>query len=480
MAQRISKTVVDVGQPMHGSVPSFGNGVEPPQDVLQALPAAVYTTDAAGRLTFYNEAAAKLWGSRPELGSAQWCGSWRLFWPDGRPMPHDECPMAIALKQGRALKGAEAVAERPDGSRVPFLAYPTPLRDAAGAITGAVNMLVDISERKLAEISKQLLAAIVESSDDVIVSKDLNGTITSWNRGAERVFGYTSEEAVGKPIMMLIPPDRQAEEAVILDRIRRGERVDHYETVRRRKDGGLVDVALTVSPVRNIEGRVVGASKIARDITERKRFHEKQSLLLREMNHRIKNLFALASGLVSLSARAARTPGDLAKAILERLRALSYAHELTLPLLTEEQEKFDRQTTLQALLCAIVSPYVNVMHECDDRITTSGPDVPIGGKAATGLALLLHEFATNAVKYGALSAPQGRVKVDWSLHNGELLLQWEEHGGPLLSGPPEAEGFGSVLTRATVELQLGGRISRDWKRDGLVIQLSVPRGRLAT
>jgi PAS domain S-box-containing protein len=110
----------------------------------------------------------------------------------------------------------------------------------------------------------QRLAAIVESSDDVILSKGLDGIITSWNRGAERVFGYTAEEAVGQPVTMLMPPDRVNEESGILARIRRGERIDHYETVRRRKDGTLLDISLTVSPIRDSRGRIIGASKIPR------------------------------------------------------------------------------------------------------------------------------------------------------------------------------------------------------------------------
>ena len=130
--------------------------------LLKALPTAVYTTDAAGRITFYNDAAVALWGCRPELGKSEWCGSWRLYWPDGRPMPHDECPMAIALKEKRLISGAEAVAERPDGTRVPFLAYPTPLWDETGTLVGAVNTLVDITDRKKAEEAAQRLAAIVE------------------------------------------------------------------------------------------------------------------------------------------------------------------------------------------------------------------------------------------------------------------------------------------------------------------------------
>jgi len=119
--------------------------------LIQALPAAIYVTDADGRITFYNEAAAALWGCRPMLGSSEFCGSWKLYWPDGTPLPHDQCPMALALKEGRPIRNMEAVAERPDGTRVPFIPYPTPLFNADGVLVGAVNMLVDISERKRVE-----------------------------------------------------------------------------------------------------------------------------------------------------------------------------------------------------------------------------------------------------------------------------------------------------------------------------------------
>ena len=124
-----------------------GNG----NSLLEVLPAALYTTDAEGRITFYNEAAAALWGCRPELGKSEFCGSWKLYWADGAPLPHDECPMALALKERRSIRGLEAVAERPDGTRVPFIPYPTPLFDASGALTGAVNILIDITDRKQVE-----------------------------------------------------------------------------------------------------------------------------------------------------------------------------------------------------------------------------------------------------------------------------------------------------------------------------------------
>ena len=125
--------------------------------LLEALPAAVYTTDAEGRITFYNEAAVALWGHRPELGQDHWCGSWKLCRTDGTPLPHDQCPMALALKENRPIRGVEAVAERPDGTRVQFVPYPTPLHDASGALLGAVNMLVDVTDRKREEERQALL-----------------------------------------------------------------------------------------------------------------------------------------------------------------------------------------------------------------------------------------------------------------------------------------------------------------------------------
>ena len=241
------------------------------RQLVHSLPAAVYTTDAEGRVTLFNEAAVALWGRKPEIGKDLWCGSYRIFNPDGTALPADQCPMAITLKQGRAIRGREILIERPDGSRRNILPYPEPVFNASGKIMGAVNMLVDITERKQWEEALRRLAAIVESADDAIIGKDLNGVITSWNDSARRIFGYTASEVIGKPVTILIPEERHDEEPRILESVRKGEPVHHYETIRQRKDGTLIEISLTVSPVKDADGRIIGASKIARDITERKR-----------------------------------------------------------------------------------------------------------------------------------------------------------------------------------------------------------------
>jgi PAS domain S-box-containing protein len=268
------------------------------REMIDALPAAIYTTDAEGRLTHFNPAAAEFSGRVPEVGTDQWCVSWKMFRSDGTPLPHDQCPMAIALKEGRTMDGIEAIAERPDGTRVWFTPYPRPLHDAEGKIAGGINMLVDITQRKQAERTSGLLAAIVDSSDDAIVSKSLDGIITSWNGSAERLFGYTAEEAIGQHISLIIPPDHLDEEVTILESLKRGKRVDHFETVRLRKDGRRLDISLTISPVRDSSGLIVGASKVARNVTERKQIER----TLRESEERFRAIVETTPECVKLVA----------------------------------------------------------------------------------------------------------------------------------------------------------------------------------
>ncbi len=315
------------------------------------------------------------------------------------------------------------------------------------------------------------LAAIVESSDDAIVSKSLGGVITTWNKGAERLFGYTADEAVGRPITIVIPTDRLDEEPAILARIQVGERVDHFETIRRRKDGTLIDISLTISPIRDRNGKIIGASKIARDISERKRAAEHQDLLMREMHHRVKNLFAITGSIITLASRTAKSTAELAAGMKDRLMALSRAHEMTLPSLGAETVSAAR-TTLFQLVANILAPY-----ERDGAIAwrLSGDDVEVNGNKITNLALLFHEFATNAAKYGALSVEEGKLDITVLMKGEALEIVWlESHGPRPAAADIRSAGFGSRLEQI-IGQSLELDISREWMADGLSIRLSLPR-----
>ena len=429
--------------------------------IVDELPAAIYVTDAIGRITYFNEAAATLWGHRPSIGTSEWCGSWKLFWPDGRVLPHGECPMAIAIKEKRIVRGREAIAERPDGTRVPFEPYPTPLFDASGDLIGAVNMLIDITDRKRAEEVKQRLASIVQFSDDAIISKSLKGKIESWNAGAERIFGYTASEAVGQSVEMLIPADRLDEEPEIINRIRRGERIEHYETVRRRKDGSLIDISLTVSPIMDADGRVISASKIARDITERKRTEAHISVLAREAEHRAKNVLATVQAIVHLTE--AETVADYKTAVEGRVQALANVHTLFVKSHWSGAELHD-------LVTKELAPY---RKGDGTRVAIDGPAFALEPDTAQTIAVVVHELTTNAIKYGALSVIEGRIVVSWTLNNsGRLVLRWTETGGPAVSTPMR-KGVGTRVIASMIK-QAGGEIRSDWHPTGLLCEISIP------
>ena len=254
------------------------------RSLVELLPVGVYTCEApSGRITSYNARAVELWGRAPRLDddAERYFGSHRVLRSDGSLLRHEDTPTARAVREGRAARDEEVVIERADKSRITVCVNVDPIFDEAGRIVEAISVFYDATSVRRSGDESARLAAIVESSDDAIISKDLNGMIMTWNAGAERLFGYTASEAVGRPVTMLIPSNRDNEEPEILERVRRGERVDHYETVRRRKDGALLNISLTVSPIFDSTGNVTGASKIARDITGSKQATERIEELLR-------------------------------------------------------------------------------------------------------------------------------------------------------------------------------------------------------
>ncbi len=238
------------------------------QSLIEDSPLAIYTSDQDGRLTYFNSAAVQLWGRVPVMGEDFWSGPWRIHFPDGRPMNLSDSPMAKALHQIARFENQEIVIERPDQTFKRLLVFAIPTFDDQGTFSGTQNTFVDITAKTSYETKQSVLSAIVESSDDAIISKDLNGIISSWNQGAQRIFGYTETEVIGKPVSILIPTERLKEEDNILGQIRQGNKVKHFETIRMTKIGKLIPISLTVSPVKDVSGNIIGASKIARDITE--------------------------------------------------------------------------------------------------------------------------------------------------------------------------------------------------------------------
>ncbi len=234
--------------------------------IVESAADAIISEDLRGVIQSWNGGAERTFGYRASEVVGQPIS---VLFPAERRA--EEAEILARIGRGERIEHYETVRLTKSGRLLDVSLTVSPLRDAAGTVIGASKIVRDVSNRRRLDDSRARLAAIVESSDDAIVSKDLQGTIRSWNRGAERIFGYASAEAVGRSILMLIPDDRQAEEREILAKIARGERIDHYETIRRTKDGRAIDVSLTISPLRDAEGSIVGASKIARDITERKR-----------------------------------------------------------------------------------------------------------------------------------------------------------------------------------------------------------------
>jgi two-component system CheB/CheR fusion protein len=314
------------------------------ENLITALPAAVYTTDAQGRITFFNPACVDLAGRTPEIGTDAWCIGSRLYHPDATPMAHDTSPMAAALKENREIRGEEILVERPDGTRTPILTFPTPLRDLEGHVIGGVNMLIDVSQQK--------------------------------------------------------------------------EAAQH------------------------------------------------QQLLINELNHRVKNTLAMVQAIASQSFRTASSMAKARQAFDARLKALSQAHDI----LTAESWT---GTTLAKIVSSAIAAYCP-----DDRCVAGGPDVRLSPKAAVALAMVLHELATNAVKYGALSNDKGRVTIEWTVDRPDeaapkLNFHWGEEGGPPVE-TPKRRGFGSRLIERGLAHDLGGKARIEFPASGVMCTIAIP------
>ncbi len=318
-----------------------------------------------------------------------------------------------------------------------------------------------------ANVAENWLAAIVESSHDAIVSTTLDGVIETWNAAAERLFGYTGLEAMGRPVAMLVPEDRRNEVPDILGRIRRGEPVDAFETRRRHQDGRIVDVLLRVSPIRNGSGEVVGASKIAHDISERIAAERRQRILTDELNHRVRNTLMTVQSMVTQTLRSTPEPTAFRRAFEARLIGLSRSHDLLEAVRWEAVE-------LRNLVARNLAPYAE-----GARITMAGPAIRLGPEATVSLGLAFNELTSNAVSAGAFSGAEGRLSVAWETRDSgdergpRLILDWIERR-VRIPVPPTHKGFGRRFLEVGLARQLQGEVTLAFGGDGVHCHMDLP------
>jgi PAS domain S-box-containing protein len=431
-------------------------------DILESISDAFFAVDNQWRFTYVNSKAEELWGrSREELlGTDLW----------------EEFPEVEGSESYREIKRAmeEGITTKFEtlspvfGIWVAGRAYPSQ--------EGLSVYFQDVTERKRAEVDRARLAAIVESSDDAIIGKTLEGIITSWNEGAERIYGYSAEEAVGQPILMLVPPERPNEISRILESIRRGEKVDHFETVRMTKDGRRLDISLSVSPIRNAAGDIVGASTIARAITERKRAEEamrqvregERRRLARDLHDDVLqdlSYTAAAMGLMMLESEGTSLAEELQRAIDALRRSAQGLREAVNDLRLEDEEDRPFRELIESLVRRNRS-----MARGFEISLQMGEDLPSAplGDFGTQSFRILQEALTNARRHSGAS----RVSVTLKLEGGDLLAEVSDDGQGFGPGSVPGVGISSMRERATL---IGGELEIESQPgQGTSVRLRVP------
>ena len=386
---------------------------------------AIISKTLDGLITSWNAAAERIFGYSAEEAVGK---NISLIIPKNR---RDEEYVIIGkIRAGQRIDHFETVRCARDGTQVDVSLTISPIRDDDGHVIGASNVARDIRLSKSAERTSAYLAAIVESSDDVIVSKNLDGIITSWNAAAERVFGYAPEEAIGKHITLIIPPDKLEEEYGILSKVKAGHRVDHFETVRRAKDGSLVDISVTVSPILDSKGRIIGASKVARDISERKRIqalledsNRRRDEFMANMSHELRTPLNAVIGLAHILSKSERLnpreqqcvsmirqSGDTLLALINNLLDYSKAETGSLQL---EAIEFNLPETVEKTVMML-----------DAEVKSKGLELALSYNGALreyyiGDPLRLQQIVTNLVANAVKFTEKGRIDVTVALKSEE-------------------------------------------------------------
>jgi PAS domain S-box-containing protein len=360
---------------------------------------------------------------------------------------------------------------------------PIPDEKAPTGVGGVLVTAVETTDRVRTEealrASEERFAGIFEQTGVGVIQCELDGRFLLVNKRYCEIVGRSVDELLTLRVPDITHPDDRESDVALRQRLVADGVPFLVEKRYLRPDGSAIWVSVNVSLMRSADGTGQQFIGVAQDITERKVAQEQQGLLVRELNHRIKNLFAITGGMIALSARSATTPKEYASNIRSRLDALAAAHDLILPSFSGEAVPLAEPKGLEMLLRRILSPYIEVRSDCSGaRLIVDGPSVSLGARAVTTFALILHELATNAAKYGALSVEEGNLHVTWQCVDDALTLKWVESGGPALRGPPKSEGFGTVISNHSVREQFGGTISHKWDLKGLSVELSVPRERL--
>lgn len=361
---------------------------------------------------------------------------------------------------------------------------PVPDEKAPTGVGGVLVTVVETTDRVRTEealrASEERFAGIFEQTGVGVFQCELDGQFLLVNRRFFELVGRTADELLMLRVPDITHPDDREADVMLRQRLVADGIPFFVEKRYLRPDGSEVWVSVNVSLMRSADGTRQQLIGVVQDITERKVAQEQQGLLVRELNHRIKNLFAIADGMVVLSARSAGSPKEYANKIRGRLKALAVAHDLILPSISSAADMLAEPTTLDMLLRKILSPYVEAASDnSGGRLILDGPSVPLGTRAVTTFALILHELATNAAKYGAFSVEEGCVRIAWQCPDDVLKLKWEESGGPGLSGPPQSEGFGTVIANHSIRRQFGGTLAHTWDLEGLAVEITVPMERLS-
>lgn len=448
--------------------------------ILDLLPIATFICDAKGTILQYNRHAAAVWGRAPQSGQThdEFTQSSRFFELDGTPASRSM--VSEVLTTGKPVRDVERIVERADGASLIVSVSIDPLHDAKGNLVGAVTCFLDVTERKRMDNAlersrlyaleqDQRFAATYEHAAIGMSEIAPDGRFLRVNEAICAITGFSREHLLANMLFTHTHPDDADPDRQAFRKQVAGE-LDFYSIEKRfiRRDGRVIWISVRSSPVRDASGRLLYLVRVVQDITERKAAEQRQRLLMDELNHRVKNTLATVQSLAAQTARAAVTPAAFRERFEGRLIALSKAHD---QLTMHHWESAD----LRELLSGSLAPYAGAT---PDRVVLRGEDVVLRPRAVLTLAMAVHELTTNAAKYGALSAPGGRVEVQWRPVLAEsghwyLQIEWIEQGGPKVI-EPEQHGFGTKLIEGSIAAELGGEARLVFQSSGLRCEISMP------